>query len=267
MAVRFDFGNEFGEEAVAVQGRTARWHAPPRPAGLRRLSLADVAAPTRAEPVPATGPAVPAASPPPLRDLTLVLSEAELARACAAVAARTRREVTAAMARERQDVELAALDGLRRALADLAARRDQVDRAVREQVLAWTTAGLEACVGTLIAADPVGCAARVLERLLAAALPAGALTVLVHPSAVEGLRARVPALTAAAGLVDEVRVEPDPALEPGGVRLEWRDGWADHEPGVWRAALTAELRRALVSPSAADRSPDGNHTRTDGERG
>ncbi len=193
----------------------------------------------------------------------LLFDEDELARACAAVAARSARLAAAvppvpvrneeAMLRERF---LAAVAGLR---ADLAER----DASVRQTVRDLVTVALDALVPPLREQRLL----RALEELVAEVLGAWRpeprkLIVEVPEGEFELLAARLPALLAEFGI--ETGYEIRPLAEGELLRLTVDDTWAELDAGALAAAVRERVRAVTRAGACAVPGWKGDDDARDG---
>lgn len=177
----------------------------------------------------------------PLEPAPLTFSEDEVARLCAAAAAKAdaaaMRRACTREAEERQAAEarLAAAfsslgDGIRSRRTALEATAVAVGAALGRS-LAWEALGQ----------DPTTVAAGVLAQLLPELRDEAEVVVEVGASGTDALRARVAALAAEAGFPGLVEVRPSATLRPGEVRVAWRDGWAERLLAEVEARAAAAL--------------------------
>lgn len=226
-------------EPLAV-GRTVRGRSMD---GLRRFELDDfqkpAPAPISCEPVIAE-PVEP----------RLLFDEDELARACAAVAARAAFVPEAASTARGREEEamlreqlLAAVEGLR---ADLAARHASLRQTVGDLV----ALALDALLPTLREERLLSA----LEELVAEALGAGRpapqnLIVEVPASGFELLAARLPALLAEAGI--EAGYEIRPLAEGDLLRLTVEETWAELDAGALASTIRDRIRAVIEAALCA----------------
>jgi len=227
-----------GAAKAARHRRSAAWQVIPEPGA-------------PAQPVPVEPVAEPAAAAP----TPLAFDEADLARACAGVAAAVRAtEAEAASAcDERRIAEaLEAIAGtLGSADAILAAQRRQFREAA---------AVLAATATEALALGPrVELAARLADALAADCLgrfdPELALTVEVAPDIADALAAKLAAAPLVKARPGRVAVEPVPGIGPGEARLVWTDGFADWSVKRLHAEAAALIRR-LVEPAEPSSNKD-----------
>ncbi len=238
-------------------GRTSRCAGPAHsPDGLRRFELDDFERPAP-EPISSE----PAIDEPVGRGL--LFDEDELARACAAVAARAARIADAATAAPCRDEEgvlrerlLAAVEGLR---ADLAER----DAYLRETVRDLLTLALDALLPTLREERLL----RALEELVAEAFGAGrpaprTLIVEVPEGEFELLAPRLPALLAEVGI--EAGYEIRPFAEGELLRLTVDETWAELDAGALAAAVRDRVRAVAEAGACAAPETKGDDDARDG---
>ena len=225
-----------GVERRAVSRTPASWRVIPDPG---------------APPAPPPAPAVrePEAAPP----APLGFDEADLARACAAVAAGVRAEATRAAA-ELEEKRIA--DTLER----IAGALDTADAVLAERCRQFREAAavLAAAATEALALGPgVKIAARLADALAADCLarfaPDLALTVEVAPEIADALAARLAASPVVRTRPGRVAVEALAGMGPGEARLVWADGTAD-----WSAQRlhddAAALIRRLTAPAPSSLS-------------
>lgn len=177
----------------------------------------------------------------------LMFGEAELARACAAVAreAIERERGAHAVAQARSEAEAlgrlsdclgAAEDGFR-------SRLDALARGLSEAFAsAVEAAGIlqEARVARMQA---------LLESILVEALQAPELRITAGAAVADALQRRLPASAAAAGYSGRMAFSTDAQLGPSSLRVEWADGWAESDLDHVERVLIDHLTHA---GSAAD---------------
>lgn len=208
---------------------------------------------------PQPAPVEPACEPEAAAPTSLAFDEADLARACAAVAATVRAA----------EAEAAAADDERRianALEAIATAFDSADALVAEQRRQFREAAavLAAAATEALALGPrVELATRLADALAADCLgrfdPELALTVEVASDIADALAARLAAAPVVEARPGRVTVEPVPEMGAGEARLVWADGTAD-----WSAerlhADAAELIRRLVEPAKPPSNKDREET-------
>lgn len=188
-----------------------------------------------AEQAPAT------VEPPPGQPVACRFSEADLARACAAVASRERAAERAALLAEREAMATAALAAIAGRLAEVDGMLALQRRRFRE-----AAAALAGLVAEAIApADDAGIAARLAEALaddcLARLDPEQALVIEVAPAIAGILAARIETIPALAGRSGRIAVEPVAALPPGEARVVWA-----HGHGEWSIDSIRQTAMRLV---------------------
>jgi flagellar assembly protein FliH len=126
------------------------------------------------------------------------------------------------------DLNAAARGKIELGLGRLAEQEEQrFEERLRETVLAL-------CETTLapLTADPDILATRVTNALGLLRRSEDERTLRMHPDDLALLTGRLP---------DHVRVEPDPALERGALRIETAEGGIEDGPGEWRRVLSEAL--------------------------
>lgn len=193
----------------------------------------------------------------------LLFDEDELARACAAVVARSARLAAAVLAAPDRDEEamlrerfLAAVAGLR---ADLAEREIFVRQTVRDLV----TVVLDALLPALREQRLL----RALEELVAEVLGAGRpaprkLMVEVPEGEFEVLAARLPALLAEFGIETGYEIRPLAGGEL--LRITVDDTWAELDAGALAAALRERVREVTRAGACAVPGWKGDEDARDG---
>ena len=227
-----------GRSSDAAHRRSAAWQVIPEPGA-------------PAEPVPVEAVAEPEAMAP----KRLAFDEADLARACAGIAAAVRAA----------EAEAAALRDERRiaeALEAIAGTLDHNDAVLAEQRRQFRKAAavLAAAATEALALGPgVKIAARLADALAADCLarlePELALTVEVAPDIADALAAKLAAAPAVKARPGRVAVEPVPGIGPGEARLVWADGVADWSVQRLHDDAAALIRR-LVEPAEPSSNKD-----------
>lgn len=134
--------------------------------------------------------------------------------------------VASATAQAEQDA--AARTRIELGLGRLAENEEQrFEERLRETVLAL-------CEQTLapLAVDPDQLANRVSNALALLRRSEDERTLRLHPDDIALIEGRLP---------EHLRVEPDPAIERGGIRIETPEGGIEDGPAEWRRALTEAL--------------------------
>lgn len=211
------------------------------------LVLADLAAPPERT-SPAGAMVAEGSSPAPVGARELRFGEADLARACAGVAAQSRSIAEAIAceraARARQSIEARLLEALGELQRDRAAQRADLLVTVRELL----TAVLQALLPELREERLADGLARLLEASLPGLVPAQTLLVELPAAELATAAARLPSLLAAAGWEGGFEIRPVSGSDDL-VRLRCGDSWAelDLEAGV--RGLSDQLRELLAVPS------------------
>lgn len=215
-----------GRAPLEQRGRELRW---PELAELARPAAAPEAAQPGAEPA-------------------LLFTEGELARLCAAAAARAAAEVRARLqeeqARERLAVQArlaAALTGLS---ATLAARRAELEA---------EAAAIGAELGRALAHDalrqnPTAVAMAVMRELLAELRAEPEIVVEVPAEDHAELEAGLAALAHDCGCAGALVLLPSEVLRRGELRVRWRDGWAERLLDAAQARVLAARGDAAGPP-------------------
>lgn len=206
-----------------------------------------------ADPAPKAGEPVAEPETPP--EAPFSFDEADLARACAAVATTVRdAEIEAAAAREERRIA--------DALEAIMSKLDSADEvlAQRRRQFREAAANLAAAVTEALAMGPgVEVAIRLADALAADCLarfdPEMALTVEVAPDIADALAARLASSPAMAARPGRVAVEPVASIAPGEARLVWPDGSADWSAARLHADAAALVRR-LTEPETPSQSPE-----------
>jgi|GEM_PF-4643739 len=228
------------------------------PGGRRRQAAAWQVIPAPDAP-PRPTPVEPVSEPPATAPTSLAFDEADLARACAAVAARVgAAEAEAAAARDERRIASA--------LEAIAAAFDSVDARVAEQRRQFREAAgvLAAAATEALALGPRGeLAARIAEALAADCLgrfePELALTVEVAPDIADALAAKLAVAPVVKARPGRVAVEPVSGMAAGEARLVWTDGTADWSAERLHADAAALIRR-LVEPATPSANKDREET-------
>jgi hypothetical protein len=202
--------------------------------------------PTAAEPVPEPE----AAAPKPL-----CFDEAELARACAAVATAVRAAEAEAASECHERRIAAALEAIAGALDSADAVLAEQRRQFREAAAVLAAAATEA----LALGPGVKLAARLADALAVDCLGRFdaelALTVEVAPEIADALAAKLAASPVVKSRPGRVAVEPAAGMAAGEVRLVWADGTADWSAERLHADAAALIRR-FVEPATSSSSKD-----------
>ncbi|GBD43059.1 hypothetical protein HRbin40_00522 [bacterium HR40] len=212
----------------------------------------------RAAPVPAAAPVVPTPAGP---TGELTFDEAEVARLCAAVAARARAErVAVETAAVRARLEAIAA-GLRTAWNALEQAREEELRATRRRL------------GLMLAEAFSRLAPQVLDRFrrqqlaheIAEALrllrEERRIRVFVPPDLVEPIAAAV--LADGADTAERIEILPDEGCAPAGCRIEGGEATLDYDPARMVAAIAAALRAVLEAPAEAEPTSPAARRETD----
>ena len=238
------------EASTYPDGNAGSWVDAERRAGHRRAAtwrvIAEPGAPVAADPVEPVP--VPEAEP----RARLGFDEADLARACAAVAATVRTaENDAASAREERRIALA-LEAIAGSLDSADAVLAESRRQFREAAAFLAAAATEA----LALGPGAKVAARLADALAADCLarfdPALALTVEVAADIADALAARLAASPVVQARPGRVAVAAVADMGPGEARLVWQDGAADWSVERLHADAAAVIRR-LTEPTQPSR--------------
>lgn len=196
---------------------------PVRPGQIRVVWPDMAAAPATNTATAAAEPGVPAPEPPP----PVLYAEEEVARLCAEAASTAAAE---AEARVRAEVARAGEDAAARLADSLATLAGTIE--ARREGLRAEAVPIAAALGRLIAyeavgADPLAAAEAVAAGLLAELRDEPEVAVEVAPKLVDELRPRLAALVAGSRLADALEVRAGAGLRAAEVRVLWRDGWAE----------------------------------------
>ncbi|MCS6779864.1 MAG: hypothetical protein NZ555_09195 [Geminicoccaceae bacterium] len=213
------------------------------------LPLVDLAAP--AEPTsPAAATVAVVSSADDVGARALRFSEAELARACAGVAAQQRSIAEAAaaerVARASRSIETRLLEALGELQRDRTAERALLLSTAREVL----TAVLQALLPKLREERLADGLARLLEASLPGLAPAHTLLVELPAAELETAAARLPSLLAAVGWEGGFEIRPISGSEDL-LRLRCGDSWAELDLEAWARGLSEQLRELLAVPSAS----------------
>ncbi len=239
-------------------GAAGSWVGGERRAGHRSAATWRVIAAPGTPPTPASVEPVPEPEAEP--QARLGFDEADLARACAAVAATVRAaENEAAAAREERRIA-DALEAIAGSLDSADAVLAESRRQFREAAALLAAAATEA----LAPGPGAKVAARLADALAADCLvrfdPALALTVEVATDIADALAARLAASPLIQARPGRVAVEAVAEMGPGAARLVWQDGVADWSVQRLHADAAALIRRlvepAEPSPSQASSSKE-----------
>ena len=239
------------EASTCRSGNADSWVGAERRAGHRGVATWRVIAEPGAAVMP--DPVEPVPEPEAGPGARLGFDEADLARACAAVAATVRAaESDAASAREERRIA-DALEAIAGSLGSADAVLTESRRQFREAAAFLAAAATEA----LALGPGAKVAARLADALAADCLarfdPALALTVEVAADIADALAARLAASPVIQARPGRIAVEAVADMGPGEARLVWQDGAGDWSAQRLHADAAALIRR-LAEPAGASRS-------------
>ncbi|MCS6878115.1 MAG: hypothetical protein RMK73_03255 [Geminicoccaceae bacterium] len=245
-----------GHRAPSAGGLAARG----RPLARRALALREFPLGPAAEERPTVdtnGAPLPASETAPLS-----FTEDELARVCAALSVRLRREFE----RETENRLRSLARGLEARLTEALARSARERARDRTRAAAAIARAVGVALEALVPRLRSERLSAALETLLAETLasrPAGPLSIEAPAEDLPELQARLPGLLAAAGadLTYEIRPLPDPGAI---LRIRWEESWAEIDLEAWTRAVIERVRDFLdqrTSLGPTDARMGGDHVR------
>jgi len=144
-----------------------------------------------------------------------------------------------------------AAQNLTGAIERLLAEGARMESATERAAIALIRTVLHKAVPTLAAKEPLEELEAFIARTLGEAFDEPRIVLRVNDALFEPVKARLPALSQAAGYSGKLVLLADPALQVGEGRIEWADGGAERDLGQ----LLGELDKILARPVLPDPTP------------
>ena len=153
-----------------------------------------------------------------------------------------------ALAEAAQSIEAqvaATLELLTHAIERLLEERTRIEGEIERVAVTVVRTVLHRALPALSARDPLAEFEAFVTRTLGEAFDEPRIVLRVSDAVFEPVKARLPALSQAAGYSGKLVLLADPALAGGDGRIEWADGGAERDQGL----VLAELDKILATPA------------------
>ncbi|MEZ5825180.1 MAG: FliH/SctL family protein [Geminicoccaceae bacterium] len=220
---------DLGHAQILYENHSPRWHAPDRLEKKQRPQWREIRQQGRG-PVEETTEQI--AEPVDIAGLDLLFGEGEVARMCAAAAARARATAVAGE-EEKAQARLATLAG---DIARVAATAEEARTAFAERAAGQLSRLLVSAIHALVPdersrpyTDEV---LQFVRQCIARLENPDELRIEMAPELVDAAGEGIRRIARDLKVRAKIRINGSDALEPGQVRVSWKDGWAENDPGL-----------------------------------